>query len=87
MLDLTMSLSRSTFVLLFLLLLAPLATCIDWDFSELSHKKQPPSSRVRARKGPVFTDGDYVIMLFRPKNIHWDFPGCMVGQDLNHHIL
>ena len=32
-------------------------------------RKQPPSPWVKARQGPLFTDGDYVIMSFRAKQV------------------
>ena len=34
----------------------------DWDYSEFSPRKQPPSPPVRVSQGPLFDDVDYVIM-------------------------
>lgn len=56
-----MSLSPSTIVLLQLL---PLETTVHppvQDFSELFPRKQHVTPQVKARQGPLFTNGDHVI--------------------------
>ena len=51
----------------------------DRELSELSLRKQPPFLQVTESGRILFTDGDYVI-----KSKKHNFPGCLVGHDLNH---
>ena len=40
-----------------------------FDFNELSLRKQPPSTQVTESESVLFTDGDYVIMSLRTRNV------------------